>query len=239
MSWYEGEVLLNYLETIEASPEMMSAPLRFPVQWVNRPHQNFRGFSGTVEAGLVNVGQKVKILPSNQEASVDDIILYEDHLKSAERGQAVTLTLDREVDVSRGDVIVAADMPCEVSDQFEVNLVWMHQDPGFVGRSFYLKLGTTLVNAHITTIKHKININNLETLSASQLEMNDLCVVTIKTDKNIAFEAYQDCPAMGSFILIDRFNNQTVAAGMILLHSAVQKTFTSISSMLIRRRVIS
>ena len=158
----------------------------------------------------------MKILPSNQEASVDDIILYEDHLKSAEKGQAVTITLDREVDVSRGDVIVAAGMPCEVSDQFEVNLVWMHQDPGFVGRSFYLKLGTTLVNAHITTIKHKININNLDTLSASQLEMNDLCVVTIKTDKNIAFEAYQDSPAMGSFILIDRFNNQTVAAGMIL-----------------------
>lgn len=215
-SWYKGGSLLSYLETIEASPENMSAPLRFPVQWVNRPNQNFRGFSGTVEAGLVSIGQKVKILPSNQEASVDDIILYEDHLKSAEKGQAVTITLDREVDVSRGDVIVAAGMPCEVSDQFEVNLVWMHQDPGFVGRSFYLKLGTTLVNAHITTIKHKININNLDTLSASQLEMNDLCVVTIKTDKNIAFEAYQDCPAMGSFILIDRFNNQTVAAGMIL-----------------------
>jgi bifunctional enzyme CysN/CysC len=123
--------------------------------------------------------------------------------------------LDAEIDSSRGDVIVAADAPCEVSDQFEVNLVWMDQEPGYVGRSFWLKLGTTQVNAHITAIKHKININTFEHMAATQLELNDLSVVTVKTDRPIAFERYQDCAPIGAFILIDRMSNHTVAAGMI------------------------
>ena len=142
-------------------------------------------------------------------------MLFDDHLESAEAGQAVTLTLDTEIDASRGDVIVAADSPCEVSDQFEVNLVWMDQEPGYLGRSVWLKLGTTQVNAHITAIKHKININTFEHMAATQLELNDLSVVTVKTDRPIAFERYQDCAPMGAFILIDRMSNHTVAAGMI------------------------
>jgi bifunctional enzyme CysN/CysC len=185
------------------------------VQWVNRPNLNFRGFSGTVEAGTATVGQTVRVLPSGAIASIKDILLFEDHLQSAEADQAVTLILDQEIDASRGNVIVAADAPCEVSDQFQVNLVWMDQGPGYIGRSIWIKLGTVLVNGHITAIKHKINITTFERISATEIQMNDLAVVTVKTDRPIAFEPYKDCAPMGALIFIDRTTNQTVAAGMI------------------------
>jgi len=189
MHWHQGPTLLGLLETVDPRATRVDHALRFPVQWVNRPNLDFRGFSGTIEAGAAQVGQSIRVLPSGATAKIQGIALFEDRLESAEAGQAVTLTLDTEIDASRGDVIVAADAPCEVSDQFGVNIVWMDQEPGYLGRSFWLKLGTTQVNAHITAIKHKININT--------------------------FEHYQDCPPMGAFILIDRMNNQTVAAGMI------------------------
>ena len=215
MHWYQGPTLLGFLETVDPRPTRINQPLRFPVQWVNRPNLDFRGFSGTIESGTVEVGQSIRVLPSGATAKIKDIILFGDHLEKAEAGQAVTLTLDTEIDASRGDVIVASDAPCEVADQFEINLVWMDQAPGYIGRSFWLKLGTTQVNAHITDIKHKVNINTFEHLSATQLELNDLSVVTIKTDRPIAFERYRDCAPMGALILIDRMSNQTVAAGMI------------------------
>jgi bifunctional enzyme CysN/CysC len=215
MRWYQGPTLLGFLETVDPRLTRINQPLRFPVQWVNRPNLDFRGFSGTVESGTVKVGQSIRVLPSGATAKIKDIILFEDHLQKAEAGQAVTLTLDTEIDASRGDVIVASDAPCEIADQFEINCVWMDQEPGYIGRSFWLKLGTTQVNAHITDIKHKVNINTFERLSAKQLELNDLSVVTIKTDRPIAFESYQACAPMGALILIDRMNNQTVAAGMI------------------------
>lgn len=215
MHWYQGPTLLGFLETVDPRLTRITQPLRFPVQWVNRPNLDFRGFSGTVESGVVEVGQSIRVLPSGATANIKDIILFEDHLDRAEAGQAITLTLDAEIDASRGDVIVASDGPCEVADQFEINCVWMDQAPGYIGRCFWLKLGTTQVNAHITDIKHKININTFEQLSATQLELNDLSVVTIKTDRPIAFERYQDCAPMGALILIDRMSNQTVAAGMI------------------------
>ena len=215
MHWYQGPTLLGFLETVDPRLTRINQPLRFPVQWVNRPNLDFRGFSGTVESGTAEVGQSIRVLPSGATAKIKDIILFEDHLDKAEAGQAVTLTLDTEIDASRGDVIVASDAPCEVADQFEINCVWMDQAPGYIGRSFWLKLGTTQVNARITDIKHKVNINTFEHLSAAQLELNDLSVVTIKTDRPIAFERYQDCAPMGALILIDRMSNQTVAAGMI------------------------
>jgi bifunctional enzyme CysN/CysC len=215
MQWYQGPTLLGFLETVDTRASRVNHPLRFPVQWVNRPNLDFRGFSGTVEAGTASVGQAIRVLPSGATARIKEIVLFEDHLQSAEAGQAVTLTLDQEIDASRGDVIVAADAPCEVSDQFEVNLVWMDQEPGYLGRTVWLKLGTTQVNAHITAIKHKININTFEHLSATELQLNDLAVVTVKTDRPIAFEPYRDCAPMGAFIFIDRMSNQTVAAGMI------------------------
>lgn len=215
MQWYQGPTLLGLLETVDPRATRVNHSLRFPVQWVNRPNLDFRGFSGTLEAGTANVGQSIRVLPSGATAKIQEIVLFEDQLESAEAGQAVTLTLDTEIDVSRGDVIVAADAPCEVSDQFEVNIVWMDQEPGYSGRSFWLKLGTTQVNAHITAIKYKININTFEHMAATQIGLNDLSVVNVKTDRPIAFERYQDCAPMGAFILIDRMSNHTVAAGMI------------------------
>jgi bifunctional enzyme CysN/CysC len=215
MQWYQGPTLLGFLETVDMRASRVTYPLRFPVQWVNRPNLNFRGFSGTVEAGTATVGQTVRVLPSGAIASIKDILLFEDHLQSAEADQAVTLILDQEIDASRGNVIVAADAPCEVSDQFQVNLVWMDQGPGYIGRSIWIKLGTVLVNGHITAIKHKINITTFERISATEIQMNDLAVVTVKTDRPIAFEPYKDCAPMGALIFIDRTTNQTVAAGMI------------------------
>ena len=215
MNWYQGPTLMGFLETVDPRATRINHALRFPVQWVNRPNLDFRGFSGTIEAGTAKVGQSIRVLPSGATAQIQEIVLFEEQLESAETGQAVTLTLDKEIDASRGDVIVAADAPCEVSDQFEVNIVWMDQEPGYLGRSFWLKLGTTQVNAHITAIKHKINISTFEHMAATQLELNDLSVVTVKTDRPIAFERYQDCAPLGAFILIDRMSNHTVAAGMI------------------------
>jgi bifunctional enzyme CysN/CysC len=213
--WYQGPTLLGYLETVDARSNKTAHPLRFPVQWVNRPNLDFRGFSGTLEAGEIRKGEAVRILPSGETANVKDIVLFKRSLDRAEAGQSVTITLDREVDASRGDVIVPADAPCEVSDQFELQLVWMDQEPGYLGRSYWMKIGTQLVNAQITHIKHKININTFEHLSASKLELNDLSVVTLKTDKPIPYEAYKECAGMGGLIMIDRMSNQTIAAGMI------------------------
>ena len=215
MRWFQGPTLLGLLETIDSRATHVNHALRFPVQWVNRPNLNFRGFSGTVEAGTVKVGQAIRVLPSGATARIQGIVLFEDYLQSAKAGQAVTLTLDKEIDASRGDVIVADDTPCELSDHFEVDVVWMDKQPGYLGRSFWLKLGTTQVNAHITAIKYKVNINTFEHLAATKLEMNDLSVITVRCDRLIAFERYQDCAPMGGFILIDRMNNHTVAAGMI------------------------
>lgn len=215
MSWYKGYTLLGFLETVDPRVTRINHPLRFPVQWVNRPNLDFRGFSGTVESGTAKVGQSIRVLPSGSTAKIKDIFLFKDHLNNAEAGQAVTLALDAEIDASRGDVIVASDAPCELADQFEIDIIWMDHAPGYRGRSFLLKIGTVQVNAHITEIKYKVNIDTLERLSAKQLALNDLSVVTIKTDRPIVFEGYQDCAPMGALILIDRMSNHTVAAGMI------------------------
>jgi len=213
--WYQGPTLLGFLETVDTHAYRVEQPFRFPVQWVNRPHLDFRGFSGSIEAGQVEPGQAIRILPSGETANVKEIVLFKDQLPRAEAGQAVTITLDREVDASRGDVIVAADSPCEVSDQFEMELVWMDQEPGYLGRSYWIKLGTQMIGAQITHIKHKVNINTFEHLSASKLELNDLSVVTLQTDRPVPFESYQECAGLGGMILIDRMTNMTVGAGMI------------------------
>ena len=215
LQWYHGPTLLGFLETVEVRPPRKDALLRFPVQWVNRPHSHFRGFSGTIEAGIANVGQSIRVLPSGETATIKDIILFEDCLQWAGQGRAVTLTLDKAIDVSRGDVIVAEEAQCQVSDQFEAMLFWMDQAPGYVSRSLWFKLGTTLVSAYITSIKHKVNINSFEDMPSTQLDFNELYSVSVKIDRPIAFERYRDCPPMGAFILIDRISNQTVAAGMI------------------------
>lgn len=215
MHWYSGPTLLGFLETVEVASADAHVPFRFPVQWVNRPNSEFRGFSGTVVAGTIAVGDEVRILPSGETAQVDDILLYHDHLSKAQVDQAVTITLDREVDVSRGDVIVASDSPSEVSDQFDTSLVWMDQEQGYVGRSYWALFGTTRVNATISDIKYRYNINTLEKLSTRSFNLNDIGRVTLSFDQTVPYETYADCPGLGSFVLIDRYSHATVGAGMI------------------------
>ena len=215
MSWYSGPTLLGFLETVEVRERQLEFPFRFPVQWVNRPNADFRGYCGSVVAGSVKPGDALRVLPSGQQAVVSAVQLYEDDLPGAEAGQSVTLTLDREVDISRGDVLVAAESPCEVSDQFDASIVWMEDEHGFVGRSYWLMMGANRVNATVTDIKFKYNINTLEELSSRELVLNDIGRVTLSFDKAVPFEAYDACPGLGSFVLVDRYSNHTVAAGMI------------------------
>jgi bifunctional enzyme CysN/CysC len=213
--WYQGPTLLGFLETVETKQTNQSHGFRFPVQWVNRPNSDFRGFSGTVVAGTISPGQSVRALPSGEVANVSDVILYDQSLLKALTDQAVTITLDKEIDVSRGDILVAADDPCEVSDQFATTLVWMDQEEGFVGRSYWLLIGGIRVGATITEIKYKYNINTFEHISSRSFDLNDIGEVTLKLDKPIPFEAYKDCKQLGAFVLVDRYSHATVAAGMI------------------------
>ena len=214
-TWYTGPTLLGFLEAVEVGRSQLDHPFRFPVQWVNRPSHEFRGYTGTIVAGQVEKGQAVRVLPSGEMANVDEIILYKTKLDKAVADQAVTITLDREVDISRGDVIVAADEPCQASDQFEVSLVWMDQEEGFIGRNYWMIIGTTKVNATIRDIKFKYNINTFEHISCQSLALNEISEVTLSVDKDVPYEAYQSCKAMGAFVLIDRYSHATVGAGMI------------------------
>ena len=215
MSWYQGPTLLGFLETVDIRARLTQHGFRLPVQWVNRPNADFRGFSGTVVAGSIRPGDAIRALPSGQLATVERVVLFDQDLNQALTDQAVTLTLDTEIDLSRGDLIVSADSPCEVSDQFEAELVWMDQDPGYIGRSYRLQLGTSQVNASLSSIKFKYDVNTFEHLTGRSLALNEIANVQITLDTAIPFEAYADCPALGAFVLIDRYSNATVAAGMI------------------------
>ena len=215
MDWYQGPTLLGFLETVDIRERLNQHAFRFPVQWVNRPHADFRGFSGTVVAGSIRPGDEIRALPSGQIASIDRIVLSTNDLDQAITDQAVTLTLDREIDLSRGDLIVAADAPCEVSDQFEAELVWMDNEPGYIGRRYILQLGTSKANASLSEIKFKYDVNSFEKLQGRELSFNDIANVQITLDAELPFEAYTDCPGLGAFVLIDRYSNATVAAGMI------------------------
>ena len=214
-SWFNGPTLIGFLETVGAHQTLSDEAFRMPVQWVNRPDRTFLGFSGTIVSGRVKPGDELRVLPSGETASVEDIVLYRNSLSIAVADQAVTITLDREVDCSRGDLLVSAREPSEVADQFEVKLVWMEQESGHNGRAYWLKTGTARVNATITDIKYKYNVNTLEHLSTRDMELNDIGVATISVDRGIPFEAYDDGCALGAFVLIDRYSNATVAAGMI------------------------
>ncbi|MEL7537914.1 MAG: sulfate adenylyltransferase subunit CysN [Pseudomonadota bacterium] len=221
--WYTGEPLLPYLETV--SPDrgaVNEAAFRFPVQWVNRPSLDFRGFAGTVVAGAVAPGDRIRVQPSGQESTVQRIVSYDGDLDRVVTGQAVTLTLADEIDISRGDVISAATAPSEVADQFEATLVWMGEKPMLPGRSYRLKLGASEAMATIKPLKHRIDVNTLQKSPARRLEMNDIGVVNLELDRRIAFEPYQANRDMGGFILIDRITNGTVGAGM--LHFALRRS---------------
>ena len=215
MGWYQGPTLLGFLETVAIRERLHTHGFRFPVQWVNRPNADFRGFSGTVIAGDIKVGQEVRALPSGQTAQVKDILLFEQSLPRAVTDQAVTITLDKEIDLSRGDLLVTSESPCEVSDQFEADLVWMGTEEGYIGRNYLLQLSTSSANANLADIKFKYDVNSMEHLSGRNLCLNDIASVQITLDKELPFEAYSDCHGLGAFVLVDRYSNATVAAGMI------------------------
>nr|WP_314259249.1 sulfate adenylyltransferase subunit CysN [uncultured Devosia sp.] len=213
--WFTGTPLVPYLESVEVAEDRTEGKLRFPVQWVNRPNLDFRGFSGTVASGAVAVGDEVLIASSRKPAVVKSIVTMDGELSRAVAGQAVTLVLDREVDISRGDVLSHPGETPEFSNQFQARLVWMSEEPAFPGRSYLVKLGTQLVPATITDLKFRTNVNTLEQTAATKVDLNEVATVTIAADKPIAFDAYRDNPLTGGFILVDRISNATLGAGTV------------------------
>ncbi len=213
--WYSGPSLIEHLETVPVGDDTATRPFRMPVQWVNRPNLDFRGFAGTIASGSVKPGDPVRILPSGRTSKVARIVTYDGDLAEAGRDQSVTLTLTDEVDCSRGDVIVAADAPPEVADQFQATIVWMDQEELLPGRAYWLKLGTQTVSATVQPPRHVICVNTMAELSAKTLSLNDIGVAEVYTDRGIVFESYADSHDLGGFILIDKLTNATVAAGML------------------------
>jgi bifunctional enzyme CysN/CysC len=215
MPWYDGPPLLTYLETVPVGQQAASGPFRLPVQLVTRPDLDFRGYAGIIAGGSVRPGDEVRVLPSGATATVERIVSYDGDLPVAEAGQSVTLTLDRETDISRGDLISAATDPAGLADQFEAHLVWMHDEPLLPGRPYLIKLGCSTVAGTVTHIKYGINVNTLERTPASTLAVNDIAVANIATSKRLPFDPYQANRETGGFVIIDRLTNVTVGAGMI------------------------
>lgn len=216
MPWYQGVPLIQYLEDVELDNErLQKTPFRLPVQWVNRPNLDFRGFAGTVASGVIRTGDPIRVQPSGRTSHVERIVLGSDDLDQAVAGQSITLTLTDEIDISRGDIISALESPAEIADQFEANLVWMHEEALLPGRRYLMKIGTNSVSAQVSEIKHQINVNTLELLPAKTLELNAIGVCNLALDRAIAFDAYANNQDTGGFILIDRLTNNTVGAGML------------------------
>jgi len=215
MSWYGGPALLPCLETIDISEVEGDRGFRMPVQWVNRPNQEFRGFAGTIASGSLKPGDLVRVLPSAQEAHVSFIATKDGDLASAVHGQAVTITLDREIDISRGDVLCSSETPVAVADQFSAHVLWMGAEEMLPGRSYLMKIGTTTAQVSVTALKHKINVNTLEHTAARTLHLNEIGACNLSLDKAVAFEPYETSRDLGGFILIDRITNQTVGMGFI------------------------
>ncbi len=214
--WYDGPTLLDYLETVELDEDRrQSGPFRMPVQWVNRPDANFRGFSGLIVSGTIKPGDRVRVSPSSVESRIARIVTYDGDLDRAAAGQSVTLALKDEVDVSRGDVLADTSSPPRVGDQFEATLVWMAEEPMLRGRSYLLRAGTSSASATVSPLKYKVNVDSLERIAAEQLELNEIGVVEIELDRTIAFDPYSQNRDTGGFVLIDRITNATVGAGML------------------------
>jgi len=216
MPWYRGPTLLGCLETVAVDDtQLQNAPFRLPVQWVNRPHHEFRGFAGTVASGSIRAGERVRVQPSGRESSVARIVTADGDLEQAIAGQSITLTLADEVDISRGDMLSAASAPAEVADQFEATIVWMADEPLLPGRLYLLKIGARTANVQIGELKHKVNVNSLEHVAAKTLALNEIGVCNLSLDHPIAFDVYRENRDTGGFILIDRVSNNTVGAGLL------------------------
>jgi bifunctional enzyme CysN/CysC len=216
MPWYDGPTLMEYLETVEVDQErMQDAPFRLPVQWVNRSSSEFRGFAGTIAGGRVEPGDRVVVLPAGRETTVARVVGFEEDLDAGVAGQAVTLTLADEIDISRGDVIVAADEPAHVGEQFEATVVWMAEEPLLRGRTYLMRTGTKTVPATVAPIRYKLDVDSGDQIAANQLDMNEIGVVQLELGTQIAFDPYAENRDTGGFILIDRITNHTVGAGLL------------------------
>ena len=214
-AWYHGTTLLEYLESVPVRDEAVSKPFRMRVQWVNRPNLDFRGFSGTIASGLVQPGDTVVVPSSGQTSKVARIVTMDGDLSEAIAGQAVTITLADEIDISRGDMLCCPEQRPAYADQFEAHLVWMHEESLLPGRSYLIKAGSATAPAQVTTLKYKVNVNTLQREPAKTLELNEVGICNISLTRSISFDPYQENRATGNFILIDRFSNATVGAGMI------------------------
>ena len=214
--WHRGATLMGWLETVEVDEErLQKLPFRFPVQWVNRPSMDFRGFSGTIASGVVKTDDRIRVQPSGRESRVARIVTYDGDLEQASTGQSITLTLTDELDISRGDLISAADVPAEVAGQFEATIVWMSDQPMLRGRSYLMKIGPKTVPTTVSPIKYRVNVNTLERVAAEKLELNEIGVCELQLDQPICFDPYADNRDTGGFILIDRITDHTVGAGML------------------------
>ncbi len=213
--WYDGPTLLEYLETVQVVDRVLNKPFRMPVQWVNRPDLDFRGFCGTIASGTVRPGDALVVTASGQTSKVERIVTMDGDLEEAAAGDAVTLTLSDEIDISRGDLLAAADSRPDHADQFAAHVVWMHEEPLLPGRSYLLKTGSATLPAQVTDLKYSVDVNTHEHHPVKKLDLNEVGVCNLSVAKPISFDAYRDNRATGNFILIDRFTNATVGAGMI------------------------
>ncbi|WP_028303915.1 sulfate adenylyltransferase subunit CysN [Oceanospirillum maris] len=215
MPWYQGAPLMDILESVEVNHDIALQALRFPVQYVNRPNLDFRGFCGTVAAGFVKKGQSVTVLPSGKISTVKSIVTFDGELEQAQPGQAVTVTLNDEIDISRGDVLVETGSNALVSNSFSAHMVWMHEQPLQLGKQYSFKVGTHFTSGYITHIEHQIDVNTLEKTATQELPLNGIGLVTVELTEPVVFDAYKESKFTGSFIVVDRLSNVTVAAGMI------------------------
>ncbi len=213
--WYGGPPLMEHLETVGVEQAALEAPFRLPVQSATRPHQDFRGFAGLVVGGQVRPGDAIAVLPSGRRSRIARLVAWEGDLAHAEAGQAITVTLEDEIDVSRGDVIAAADAPPAVADHFQVTLVWMHDEPMLPGRPYLMKMGTNSVTAQVSDLRYVVNVDTLEHVAASRLRLNEIGVCNLALGRPVPFDPYLENRDMGGFVLIDKWNNDTVGAGMI------------------------
>jgi bifunctional enzyme CysN/CysC len=215
MPWYQGPPLLEHLHSVEISEDLTGRPFRFPVQWVNRPNGDFRGFAGTVVSGSVTPGEVLLVAGSGRSARVKEIVSFEGALEHAQAGDAVTLTFDTEIDIARGDLLADPREPPEFVDQFAAHVIWMSDQPLVPGRSYLLKIGTRTVPATVTALKHRVDVDTLAHLADKTLDLNEIGFCNLSTAAPLAFDPYAVNRDTGAFIIIDRFSNETAGAGMI------------------------
>ena len=213
--WFKGAPLLEYLENVDVEKGSLDAPFRLPVQWVNRPNLDFRGFSGTIASGTISVGDEIIVIPSGKRSSVKEIVTYDGSLDIAREDMAVTLTLTSEIDISRGDIICKKDTPAEQADQFQAHILWMSEKALYPGRQYWLKTNNKTVPVSVSNLKHRVDVNDFSEVAAKTLELNEIGVGTLSLGAPIAFDSYVDNRHTGSFILIDRQSHETVAVGML------------------------